>query len=113
MIALVGMLVLLSFIAGGIVYASYQPRFSIGTIRVEGTRELSPETVRAFVEEQLAIHTLPFISPRAIFAYDRAGIERALSDFSPRIASAHASRASLFSTELVVALREREPYALW
>jgi cell division septal protein FtsQ len=108
-----GILVLLAGIAWGIHYVSYLPQFSVQSVSVTGSGEVSPELVKNYVGTILDNGSYHFLSRSNIFLYPRALIERDIVADFPRIDSAKVSRSSLFSTELVVVVTERRQFALW
>ena len=78
-----------------------------------GTKRVPPTLVREYVGTVLHDASYHFFSRSNIFLYPRAVIERdVVADF-PRVAGAKVSRQSFFSHELLVAITERAPYALW
>lgn len=108
-----GCTVLFAAGAYGIHWVSYLPQYSISSVAVAGTQELSPQLVRTFVAAHLTPSTRPFLSPQNMFLYDPAGLARAIAAFFPRVASADVSRASMLATAITVTVRERQPFANW
>lgn len=99
--------------AVGAHYLSYLPQFSIQRIDVRGTNDIQPELVQSFVETKLFGGPRDFLSPSNIFVYHGTQLEREIASFFPRVRSAAISRPSLFSTDLIVTIYEREPFAKW
>ncbi|MCR4325783.1 MAG: hypothetical protein NUV59_03165 [Patescibacteria group bacterium] len=100
-------------VAWGVSYASYLPELSIRHIVVQGTQKVPEKLVRDYVATILDDGSYHYISRKNIFIYPRAVIERAVVGYFPRIKSASVSRPSLLSTDMVVGITERQPFALW
>ncbi len=107
--------VLLVLAAGawGLHLLSYLPVITIQTINVTGAHDASPDLVKTFVQSRLNDGTYPYLSRSNIFLYPRASLQRDVAGFFPRIRAATVSRPSFLSTELDVAVQEREPFARW
>ncbi len=99
--------------AWGVSWASYLPRFTIQTVSVSGTDQLSPALVSAFIQTKLYPGTHPFIAPNDMFRFDEEKLGKDIEAFFPRVKSASISRPSFFSTDLEVRITERQPFALW
>lgn len=111
-----GLLIVLLCVAGigwGVHYISYLPQFSVQTVAVSGTEKVPPKLVEEYVNTILDDGSYHFLSRKNILLYPQAVIERAVVGFFPRIASVSVSRSSVASTELLVAVTERQPFALW
>ena len=106
-------LVALCGLVYGVSWVSYLPQYSVSTVAIEGTKQVSPKLVQEYVEAQLHLGAHPFLSPQNIFLFSAGAIERGIVDFFPRIGSARITRSSLFATSITVTVEERRPYALW
>lgn len=106
-----GVVVLL--MVGGFFYAVRLPQFSIQTIQVEGTYEVSPDALRASVALGLADSGFALIPRRMIFTYPKAAIETKLLQEFPELQSATLSRDSLLGTVLTLRVVERTLYGIW
>lgn len=104
-------------LAGGIVYSvselTYMPTYAIDEVRVEGTENVPPRLVRAFVETKLNDGTHPIISRGNIFLYPKAEIAKNISEYFPRIFNAQISREGLLAQAITVTVKERQPFAIW
>jgi len=108
-----GILLALAAVAYAIHYVSYLPLLSVGTVAVSGEQNVPPQLVSDYVQSILDDGSYHFLSRRNIFLYPAKVLERDIVADFPRINSAHVSRPGLFSTELDIAVTEREPFALW
>lgn len=97
----------------GVSWASYLPRYNIGTVTIVGTQAVPSSDVYAYVESLLQTPGHPFLSRDNIFLYNPKVLQNAIVANFPRISSATVSRASPFSTAVTVTVTERQPYALW
>ena len=100
-------------LVGGVSFASYMPRFSVQTVTVSGAKDVDSSTIQGYIDALFAAEPHSLLSHRNIFLYPRAKIEQGIENSFPRIRSAIVSRPSVWSTELHVAVIERDPYALW
>ncbi len=97
----------------GLSTLSYSPRFAINSVAVSGAKDVPAPLIRAFVETKLYDGTNPLLSRENIFLYPRAGIEKSVSEYFPRIGAADVSRAGLLAQAITVTVKEREAFALW
>lgn len=92
---------------------SYSPRFNILRIEVRGVQHISPETIEESARVALQDAARGFISGATIFNYPQQEVVAAVQRAAPRAASIGLSRPSLFANELLIDVREREPFARW
>jgi hypothetical protein len=104
---------LIALITYGVSWASYLPRYNVGTVTIVGTDQVPSADVYNYVESLLHTSGHPFLSRDNIFLYNQKALQREIVGNFPRIASASISRASLFATAITVTVTERQPYALW
>lgn len=97
----------------GVSWASYLPKFSVGTIEIKGAKDISPQLLHAYVETKLFDGSHSFLSRTNVLFFPRADIEKTIVTYFPRIRSAEISRASLLARALTVTVQERESYARW
>lgn len=110
---IVGILIVLAGLVFGVHYVSYLPQLSVQRIVVVGAKDVQPQLVSDYVQSILDDGSYHFLSRKNIFLYPAKVIEKDVVANFPRIDSVHASRPALFSTELDVAVTERQPVALW
>ena len=101
----------------GLIYGlhalSYAERFTIQTIVVKGADKMPSDVVASYVRSQLDDGRWHFLSRSNIFLYHKAAIEHALAVNFPRVLSASMGRGAPLSSELIVTISERQPFALW
>ena len=104
-------------IAGGAVFGLRAllnlPRLSIESIQIVGAKEVTPETIRVYVDGQIHDGAWHFFSRENIFFYPKRELQKGIPAHFSRIRSADVARTGLFSRELAVKVRERVPLALW
>jgi len=106
-------LVLATVILFELSYASYLPRYTINTFTVDGAQTLPTNLLARYIDTQLNTGARPFFAPNNIFLYNPKRLEDGIVGFFPRIKSVHVSRSSLFATAVIVAIQERQEFALW
>ncbi|MBI5457347.1 hypothetical protein HY971_01300 [Candidatus Kaiserbacteria bacterium] len=105
-------LVLCGAIFYGVSWASYLPQFNVSGISVVGAKGMKEEHVKRFVETVLDDGAYHVLSRRNIFLYPQVELEKAIASFHP-VKSVHISRPSVFATDIVITIEEREPFARW
>ena len=110
--ALVGVLAIVST-AYGISWISYLPRFSLLSVTVAGTENVSPRIVKAYIETRLFDSLYPFLSRQNIFLYPRAELEKQVTEYFPRIRTVEITREALLAKSVVVTVEEREARGRW
>ena len=108
-----GLLVLLGALFYATVWLSYRPELNIASIEVSGAEGISEERIKERVEAILDDGSFHLLSHRNIFLYPREQLEEELVNSFAPIRAVHITRASLFSTALLVSVEEREPFAQW
>ncbi len=106
-------LILCLALAWGTRMLSYHPQLTIQTISVEGAERVPPEVVISYVTTLLDDGRFHFLARRNIFLYPKSALANAVATNFPRIASAHVSRESPLSTNLIVRIEERDPFSRW
>lgn len=94
-------------------YISYLPRYSVGTITVQGVRNVKPELVIEYAQSLIYNGSHNFFSRANVLLYPKALIEKDIPLEFPRIASAEVTTSSLLSSALTIQVVERQPFALW
>jgi hypothetical protein len=94
-------------------WLSYLPRYSVSSILVVGTDKVSPEAIRAYVEQELHPPGYHFFAPYNIFIYKPSVLNKAVVAAFPQIASATISHDSVLSTSITVTVTERDQFAVW
>lgn len=100
-------------LAYGVHLISYAPPLSIQKIEVAGVKKIEPTIIATYVDSLLNDGSFHYLSRRNIFLYPKSVIEDGITTSFPRVKSAHASRSSAIGQDLIIAITEREPYALW
>lgn len=104
---------LLAAIGYGIHYVSYLPVLTIQKIEVRGAEQITPESVRAYVESDLHHDSFRYIAKNNVFFYPKVKIQAGIIANFPHVKTVQISRASLLSTTVDVALVERSAFARW
>jgi cell division septal protein FtsQ len=94
-------------------YVSYMPKYSVGTITVQGAQRVSASAVADYAGTILYDGSHHFFSRANIFLYPKALIEKDIPLEFPRIASASIASPSLLSNAITITVVERQPFALW
>lgn len=97
----------------GLSEVTYMPRYAIKEVSVEGTENVSPRLVRAFVETKINDGSHHLLSRENIFLYPKAYIAKSISGYFPRILNAQISRDALMAQVINVVVVERKPFAIW
>lgn len=97
----------------GVSYASYMPQFSVQSFEIQGAKELQSEILRSRAESVVFDGRSRLFSRANVFLYPKAEIAASLMQEFPRIESIEVARASVSSTNVLISIREREPYAKW
>lgn len=102
-------LLLLFFVTGGGV--SHNDKWRIDRIDIVGANAVSPDAMRALVEEKLLGNYFFVYARENSFLFPRAEIERILPETFPRLKTVSVS--SVDAHTAVATVSERKPYALW
>src|SRR3989344_3057880 len=108
-----GVLLLVAAIGYGVSWVSYLPQFNISSVRVVGARGMSEELISRTIDIVLDDGAYRVLSRRNVLLYPRKEIEQKIVDSFPPVKSAHISRDSLFATDMLITIEEREPFARW
>jgi len=108
-----GILVVCGALFYAVSWASYLPQYNISSISVSGARSVSDELVVHTIELALDDGAYHIISRRNVFFYPREALQETLVSALPPVRSARITHPSFSSTEIHVALEEREPFARW
>ncbi|MHB1086631.1 MAG: cell division protein FtsQ/DivIB [Minisyncoccota bacterium] len=100
-------------LAYGVHLISYAPPLSIQKIEVTGVKKIEPTIISSYVDSLLNDGSFHYLSRRNIFLYPKNVIEQGIIASFPRVKSARAYRPSAIGQNLVIAITEREPFALW
>jgi len=113
--AIVAALVLVAgaVLAYGVHFISYASPLSIQKIEVTGVKKIEPTIISSYVDSLLNDGSFHYLSRRNIFLYPKSVIEQGIIASFPRVKSARAYRPSAVGQNLVIAITEREPFALW
>lgn len=98
---------------GAVSLISYLPRFSVQNVVIQGTQDVDPSLIQNYIATLFAAEPHSFLSHRNIFLYPRTEVEQGIVNAFPRVHTVTITRPSFWSTELDVAVTERDPYALW
>ncbi len=107
-----GILVLCGAIVYGVSWISYLPQFNISGISIVGANGMKEEHIQRYVETVLDDGAYRILSRRNIFLYPRAELEKAVTFLHP-VKSARITRSSVFATDIIITIEEREPFARW
>jgi len=107
-----GILVLCGAVVYAVSWISYLPQFNISGISVVGASGMKVEPIERLVEVVLDDGSYHILSRRNIFLYPRAELEKAVTSLPP-VKSVRVTRPSLFATDIVVTIEERQPFARW
>ena len=107
-----GILVLCGAVVYAVSWISYLPQFNISGISVVGASGMKVEPIERLVEVVLDDGAYRILSRRNIFLYPQAELEKAVTSLPP-VKSARITRPSLFATDIVVTIEEREAFARW
>lgn len=113
LIAVFAVLVVIAAAVYGAHALSYMTRLNIQSVRVTGVQAIPGDVVSSFVESVLDDGSYHFFSRTNIFLYPKKVLADAVARNFPRIRSAALTRGAFLSTELTVAVEERQPYARW
>ena len=108
-----GALVLCGAFFYGVSWVSYLPQFNVSSISVSGAEDIKEEVIKRSLETVLDDGSYHILSRRNIFLYPRADLEKAISTSFPPVKSVRITRPSVFATNIVVTIEEREPFARW
>ncbi len=112
--AVFGLILLgLAALAYGIHLVSYISPLSIERITVSGAEKIDPAIIETYIDSQLSDGSFHYFSRRNIFMYPKEVREAGVVTSFPRVKSARLSRDGIVSRDLLVAIEERMPYALW
>src|SRR3989338_9024695 len=112
-LAVLVLAVIVGWLVWGVSQLSYSSKLAINKVAIVGTKEVSSNLVRAYVETKLHNGTYPLLSQENILLYPRAGIEQSVSQYFPRIRTAQISREGLLAQAITVTIAERQPIAIW
>ena len=107
-----GILVLCGAVVYAVSWISYLPQFNISGISVVGASGMKVEPIERLVEVVLDDGAYRILSRRNIFLYPQAELEQAVTSLPP-VKSVRVTRPSLFATDVVVMIEEREAFARW
>src|SRR3989344_5282726 len=108
-----GVLVLCAAVVYGVSWLSYLPQLNVSGISISGAKDIKEELIKRSIETVLDDGAYRILSRRNIFLYPRADLERAIVTSFPPVKSARITRPSVFATDIVVTIEEREPFARW
>lgn len=108
-----GVIVALLAIAYGIHVLSYMPKFNIQKISITGVEHFDGTQIQTYVQSQLHDDRFHYLSQSNIFIYQKEAIEKGIVAQFPHVKTAFITRADPLSTEITVAVGERQPYAKW
>lgn len=112
-LAVLGVLILFTGIVYGVSWVSYLPQFNVSSISISGAKDIKEELISRSIEALLDDGSYHILSRRNILLYPRASLEEIVAKSFPLIKSVHVTRSSMFATEIVVTIEEREPFARW
>lgn len=112
-LATLGALVLCGALVYGVSWVSYLPQFNVSEISVSGAEDIKEEVIIRSVETVLDDGSYHILSRRNIFLYPREALEDTIVKSFPPVKSVRITRPSLFATNIVVTIEEREPFARW
>ena len=107
-----GILVLCCATVYAVSWTSYLPQFNISGVSVAGVKGMKEELIKRNVEIVLDDGAYRILSRRNIFLYPRTELEQAVTFLHP-VKSARITRPSLFATDIVITIEEREAFARW
>ena len=105
-------LVLCAALVYGVSWLSYLPQFNISGISVAGANGMKEEHIQRYVETVLDDGAYRILSRRNIFLYPRAELEKAVTSLPP-VKSVRITRPSIFATDIVITIEERDAFARW
>lgn len=108
-----GVVILLGALCFGVSWLSYLPRFNISSISVSGAENISEELITRSIETVLDDGAYHILSRRNVLFYPHESLETKLVSSFPLIKSVDITRPSLLSTNMLVTIEEREPFARW
>lgn len=112
-LAVLFLLVIIGAMLWGVSQLSYSSKLAINSVSIVGTKNVPAPLVRAYVETKIHDGVYSLLSHENIFLYPRAGIEKSISEYFPRIRTAQISREGLLAQAITVTIAERQPIALW
>ena len=104
-------LFLCALMVGGIMYLFSRPLFRIQSIEVSGSRRISENSIKSLVEQSLSGTYLGFLPKAHTLLYPKTHIKESLLKEFPVLSGVSITLQNLAA--LRVAVREREPKALW
>lgn len=101
----------LGLVVSGISYLSFLEAIQVRTVSVRGATESSVSALTAMATELMAKPNLRIFSRNTIFSYPKQEIRDKAVSYSPRIKDVEIKAEGLH--EIVLAVTERTPVALW